>query len=154
MVGIYKITSPKGRVYIGQSWNFKRRRKEYGTDCTKRQLGIYNSIQKYGYDNHKFDIIHELPVDIDQSILNTYEVLYYNQYKSLGFKMLNGKEPGKGGRMTDEVRFRISKSHIGKKHSEETKLKIRLARTKQIIQPDHGKRISEGIKNAKQLKIN
>ncbi len=55
--GIYKITSPTNRVYIGESENIYKRWKDYkGVSCVK-QPRIYNSILKYGVKNHKFEII-------------------------------------------------------------------------------------------------
>lgn len=105
MKGIYKITSPSGRIYIGQSNNLDKRRRHYTPGRCKNQKLINNSLRKYGYKNHIFEVIHELPEDVNQDILDVYEKIYHDQYKELGFKMLNLKECGKGGG----------------KHSEETK---------------------------------
>lgn len=56
--GIYKIKNPKGSVYIGQTTDIKRRNKEYSKlqNC-KFQTKLYNSISKYGWNNHQFDVI-------------------------------------------------------------------------------------------------
>ena len=43
MVGIYKITSPSGKIYIGQSWNISDRISRYKTIRCKTQGKIYNS---------------------------------------------------------------------------------------------------------------
>jgi len=59
MIGIYKITNPKGKIYIGQSINIKRRFNEYKRLNCSQQPKIYNSLLKYGSDNHKFEIIEE-----------------------------------------------------------------------------------------------
>ena len=57
--GIYKITSPTYRIYIGQSKDLKRRVSEYRNMDVKlkSQTRLYNSLQKYGWENHQFDII-------------------------------------------------------------------------------------------------
>lgn len=55
-VGIYKITNPKGKVYIGQSCRLSIRKKQYQY-LPKKQPKILNSILKYGWVNHKFEII-------------------------------------------------------------------------------------------------
>ena len=57
--GIYKITSPKGRIYIGQAVDLRRRVKEYKkvNDRIKSQRKLYNSFKKHGVENHQFDII-------------------------------------------------------------------------------------------------
>lgn len=105
MKGIYKITSPNNSIYIGQSNDIEKRRKHYTPNRCKKQRLINNSLIKYGYKNHKFEIIHELPEDVEQKILDNYEIIYYNFYKNNGFRMLNLKQCGNGGG----------------KHSEETK---------------------------------
>lgn len=55
--GIYKITSPTGRAYIGQAVNLKRRRAEYKGMFCQGQPRLYKSLVKYGWDAHQFDII-------------------------------------------------------------------------------------------------
>jgi len=115
IVGIYKITSPTGKIYIGQSINFIKRLNNYKNLQCKEQKRIYNSLKKYGFDAHYFEIIHELPKDVKQEILDQYETLYWKQYKDLGFKMLNLKEPGKGiGKLSKITKNRIGRGNKGK----------------------------------------
>ena len=52
VIGIYKITSPSQRIYIGQSINIEKRWKEYSVTKLKSQPKIKNSILKYGIKNH------------------------------------------------------------------------------------------------------
>ena len=59
MIGIYKITSPSGRVYIGQSRQIEKRLKNYSGAWCKGQVKLYNSIMKYGWINHAFEVIEE-----------------------------------------------------------------------------------------------
>jgi len=59
---IYKITSPSGRVYIGKTTNFKKRKQSYENVREDKPL-IYNSIKKYGIDHHNFEIIDEFKGD-------------------------------------------------------------------------------------------
>jgi group I intron endonuclease len=130
MVGIYKITSPTGKVYIGQSWNIEKRWRSHKKGININ-FPLYNSIQKYGYLNHIFEIIHELPKDVSQDILDTYEILYINQYKDLGFKLLNIRDGGSRGKHSESTKNKIALAKkgskngmFGKKHSDETKLKF------------------------------
>jgi hypothetical protein len=53
IIGIYKITSPSNKIYIGQSNNILYRWKYcYKKLNCKSQRHLYNSLMKYGFDNH------------------------------------------------------------------------------------------------------
>ncbi len=56
--GIYKITSPNGKIYIGKSINIEKRWNAYKLYNCKGQRQLYNSLKKYKYENHIFEIIH------------------------------------------------------------------------------------------------
>jgi hypothetical protein len=75
MVGIYKITNPKGKIYIGQSVNIPTRKNKYTLNHTKGQPRISRSITKYGWENHIFEIIEECSLEQ----LNEKET-YWKQY--------------------------------------------------------------------------
>jgi len=55
-IGIYKITNPDNKVYVGQSKNIHSRFKDY-KKVNYNQRKVYESILKYGIENHKFEII-------------------------------------------------------------------------------------------------
>ena len=61
LIGIYKITSPSERVYIGQSIDIHKRWKTYTKlyKSNQGQILLNNSFQKYGVENHIFEIIEE-----------------------------------------------------------------------------------------------
>jgi group I intron endonuclease len=136
MTGIYKILSPKGRVYIGQSYNIVKRFSLYKYIHSKSPKSLINrSLVKYGTDNHIFSIIHELPLDVDKDIITRYEQFYLDQYKDTGHEMLNlcpcAGSP-KGFKRPKEQLERHSKMMKGrtspmkgKNHTEETKQIIR-----------------------------
>ena len=75
MIGIYKITSPTNKIYIGQSINIDKRKAQY-INLSKSCVGpkLYNSINKHGWKTHKHEILEEC--DIEQ--LNERET-YYKQ---------------------------------------------------------------------------
>lgn len=124
MVGIYKITSPTGRVYIGQSWNIEKRKQLYKSLKCERQGKLYNSLTRHSWNKHTFSIIHELPFDTTQQVLDSYETLYLSQYISCGCKVLNIKDPGSRGRHSEESKKKISQSKMGHVVSIETRLLI------------------------------
>lgn len=131
MIGIYKITNPKGRVYIGQSTDVERRlfvdyRYIYRF---KSQVRLYNSLMKYGYSAHIFEVVEECKVEE----LNNRE-RYWQDFNNVVDSGLNCRlqaAEDKSGRMSEETREKMSLAKKGKKstrvgytHSEETKKKI------------------------------
>lgn len=125
MVGVYKITNPSGKIYIGQSWNLDSRKSYYKGLFCKDQPAIFNSLKKYGWSKHSFSVICELPEDVTQEVLDNYEIFYWQQFKDCNFEILNVKQPGKGGKHSQKTKSKISDSKKGSKHSEQTKQKIK-----------------------------
>ena len=99
MIGIYKITNPKGKIYIGQSINIESRFKHYQRiDCIK-QPKIYRSLLKYGINNHIFEVIEEC----DEKQLNEREIYwgeYYNVLGKNGLVLRLGESKGKRSEIT------------------------------------------------------
>lgn len=59
-VGIYKITSPTGKIYIGKSKDIEKRwEKDYKKLQCIRQPKLYRSFIKHGVANHIFEILEE-----------------------------------------------------------------------------------------------
>ncbi len=137
--GIYKITSPTGRVYIGQSVNIKERfRTHRKPNKGKKPTKLKNSFKKHGVENHQFDIIEYCSEDE----LNCSERFWQDQFEVTGENGLNHilQECGEKRReFSEETRKKLGDaqrgekhhnygktgelhSNYGKKHSEETKL--------------------------------
>lgn len=55
--GIYKITSPSGKIYIGESEDILKRKSYYNRLACKQQRKLYSSLNKYGWKEHIFEII-------------------------------------------------------------------------------------------------
>ena len=56
--GIYTITSPSGKVYVGQSWNMSKRWTKHKIDCKSVKNKLYSSFKKYGIEAHRIEVIH------------------------------------------------------------------------------------------------
>jgi group I intron endonuclease len=136
MIGIYKITSPSGKVYIGQSRNIDQRFTHYGRLHCKGQFALYNSFLKHGVENHLKEIIYELPDDIEQDVLDRYEQLYITAFKECGITLLNLREGGRGG-----------------KHGQSTKDKIRQSLKGNIINENQLNGLRKGWSAAKNKKL-
>lgn len=131
MIGIYKITSPTGKIYIGQSWHIKKRFNYYSSCDCKGQPLLYKSLSKYGFKNHTTEIIVLLPYDTTQDVLDQYEIFVLNQYKEAGFSMLNLRDGGNGGKLSVESIAKLKAARklqkpptLGKTQSIETRKKI------------------------------
>ena len=128
MVGIYKITSPSGKIYIGQSVNIERRFYKYKIKDCKPQTKLYRSLNKYGVENHIFEIIEEC----EKSELNIKERYYQDLHDVInkGLNCVLQELNGKSGKLSEETKLKISKNHSkhfkGKKHSEYSKQQNRL----------------------------
>lgn len=149
MIGIYKITSPSGKIYIGQSINILSRINKYKNARCITQPIILKSILKYGWDNHIFEIVCEC----EQSELNEKERYYQEMFDCIGKNGLNcmltntktktgrvrqetidkftgrklpesTREKMKNKKLSEEHKFKIAQANIGREVSEETRRKI------------------------------
>jgi group I intron endonuclease len=109
-VGIYKIHSPSNKVYIGQSIDLRYRVFKYSTLHCKMQPKLYASLSKYGWKNHEFKVLHNLPSDVSQDVLNSYEEFYLQQFKDCGFEVLNVRGAGRYGKISDDTKIKLSNS--------------------------------------------
>lgn len=112
--GIYKITSPTGKIYIGQSVNINKRLLSYKNNDCNAQPRIYRSINKYGWKNHDFEIICEC----NKNELDILEKQYIKEYNSFNTPHgLNLTEGGDSTKFTNESIEKIRKSKLGVKRS-------------------------------------
>ena len=106
MIGIYKITSPSSKTYIGQSINIEKRIMWYKRLRCKSQKKLYNSFIKYGVDAHNFEIIEEC----DILLLNERERYWQDYYDVLnnGLNLRLTSTNDRSGKMSKEsIRDRI-----------------------------------------------
>lgn len=123
--GIYKITSPSNKIYIGQSININKRFSDYLKDKTKysNQKRLLNSINKYGVNNHIFDIIEICNIED----LNKKERYWQEHYDVININGLNcklQKTTDKSGKLSEFTKEAIRNSNLGQKRSEASKLKM------------------------------
>ena len=113
--GIYKITSPTNKIYIGQSIDIMRRFRQYRALHIQAQTKLYHSFIKHGVSNHKFEIIHECLRDE----LGRWEVFYIKQFDTFNTKHGLNLDSGGDSYMHSEetkAKLRKPKSDIAKEH--------------------------------------
>jgi group I intron endonuclease len=153
MVGIYKITNPEGKSYIGLSKNIEKRFISHKNLQFKGNNKLLESLIQYGGDSHKFEIIEEIDIsNLDyrksNSILRSRERFWINHFKT--FK--NGLNENKGGsgcnshteeskRLIGEANSKPKPKDFGKnrkkwQHTEEFKEKVRNAPRNPILMYD------------------
>ena len=110
MIGIYKITNPKGKIYIGQSIDINKRFAFYKRQKCKGQIKLYNSFIKYGFKSHTFEVI----VECEINQLNKLERYYQDLFNVIGKNGLNlklTKTTDKKVEFSIETKNKISYSH-------------------------------------------
>lgn len=138
--GIYKITNKiNNKSYIGQSVNISKRWKAHlYYKKNKKNHPLYDSMNKYGLENFKFEVIEECSI----SYLNIKEIYYIEKYKSFisGFNLEAGGQANKTTSM--ETRLKQSKAKIGKKLSTETRKKMSESAKVKVFSEEHKKNLS------------
>lgn len=161
VIGIYKITSPTNKVYIGQSKNIEDRFRRYKKKYCKTQIGLYNSFNKHGVDNHTFEVIELCSIDL----LNIRERFWQDYYdvlkKGLNCVLQDTSEKRRvqskesiekmkksltGFKHSKETRIKMSESRKGRKHTLESRIKISESRKGIIFSDEHKKNLSIAIK--------
>jgi group I intron endonuclease len=126
MTGIYKITNPNGKIYIGQSVNAENRILHYKRLNCKEQPKIYNSLKKYGVQNHTFEIIHICNIEELNNLERYYQELYNVIKNGLNCRLTITTD--KSGRFSEETKLKMSIAQKGKIFSNETKMKMSISR--------------------------
>jgi len=143
---IYKTTNLiNGRFYVGKSAYNKEN--YYGSG---KILNL--AIKKYGKENFKKEIIEECK---NKEELNEKEIYWIDKLDAFYPKGYNIARGGTGGdvytNMPDDMRKkagqRISKSNIGNKHTEETKLKISKKNSGRKFTEEHKDKLSKSHLN-------
>lgn len=153
---IYKHTCPNGKVYIGiTSYDNVNLRWANGKGY-KHNAHFSNAVKKYGWSNIEHEILFD-GLTKKEACQKEIELIAF--YKSndtkYGYNQSTGGECSTiGVHWSKEQRMRMSEAHKGKKHSEETKQKLKGSaknRRKPVLQFDKdGNFIREyaGVKEA------
>lgn len=104
LVGVYELTSPSGKVYVGQSWDIQRRFNRYKNLNCKKQRKLFNSLNKYGLCNHRIKILELFYGDgANQETLDRIEIANIKYNKDIGNELLNLASGGSRGKHSEET---------------------------------------------------
>lgn len=152
LIGIYKITSPIGKVYIGLSINIYLRWKQHKSlSKYDSQYLLNRSLKKYGVENHIFEIVHVLEF-YDKDELNFLEA-YYGKLFNVTDKRygLNIRDcGGNNGKHSQETKEKIRVKATGRFASEETRKKFSVLR-KGIKRPPFSETHKKNMQKSKRL---
>lgn len=148
IIGIYKITSPSGRVYIGQSKDIKNRHSCYKTLKCKNQPIVYNSLLKHGFDNHIFEIIEECDIE-DLTKKERFWQEFYNVIdRDKGMNCLIVSYDGEKAIYSEDMLQRMSEVQKGNTRSKES-IEKQLATRKRLFEstPRKPKKKKKSVKD-------
>lgn len=140
--GIYLLTSPSGKQYVGKSWaksGIKGRLNSHKS-LAKGCRALYNAIKKYGWDNFKKEIIHEISFETHGenwkkiiSDTEDHEIRSRNTLIPGGYNLVVGFNTANIA-ISDETRERMSirstgenNPMFGKPRTDDVKEKLRVA---------------------------
>lgn len=136
MIGIYKLTSPSGKSYIGQSLNIDVRLHHYKLLMAKGQTKLYRALLKYGFENFSIEILKIIGDYISKDklkvLLDGYEIYFIKKYDTINIGY-NIREGGSRGKLSPEAKEKISIANKGRVLSEEHKRKLSISHTGYIM---------------------
>lgn len=139
------ITSPTNRIYVGSTIDIEKRICHYKNTLAKSQTKLHNSIKKYGWENHTFEIVWAgLLIEMLK-----YETLIGFGFNALDSYNLNCKLPKFGEEynfVSEETRLKMSNWQIGRKMSDEAKLKMKNCKLGKKLSSEHIKKVIEKMK--------
>lgn len=144
MAIIYKITSPSNRIYVGKTFDLRKRINAHRHSVKKKNTShviLINSLRKHGFDEHIFEVIEEC----DDKLIDEREIYWikelnaYNADNPMGMNMTLGGD-GQRGKLDERRKviainnlFKNGNQFKGKHHTEENKkLLSRLARERNL----------------------
>jgi len=145
MVGIYKITNPEGKSYIGLSREIEVRWNSYkNMQFQSKNTKLRESLENYGYENHTFEVLEEIKLTKDTYGKNTALLRKRERYWIKKLDTFNNGLNSNGGGSgcsshTEESKRKISEANSKPKptdfganrkkwqHTEEFKEKLRNA---------------------------
>ncbi len=115
MYYIYKVTNKEnGKIYIGQTNNFKRRIKEHLKDKRTNHQPFKRALNKYGKDGFTWEIIDKCNLKKEINDKEKYYINYYNSKIPKGYNITNGGDGGSNWNLQPIVMLNLDGKFIKK----------------------------------------
>lgn len=113
---IYMLTSPSGKIYIGQAKDYKTRKRQHIQLSKKQRTPVGRAIMKYGFESFK-EVILYTQKEYNRKDLNEKETYYIELYnsrnKEVGYNICKGGE-GRTGPLSNSTKKKMSLAKKGK----------------------------------------
>jgi len=106
---IYKLTSPSGKVYIGQTVNLCKRLNEHNR--TDSPIGY--ALRKYGLENFDVEVLWLAADEEMAGCLESCAIRVYESKVPNGYNRTDGGEGCRGYHHTEEFKRKVSKRMMG-----------------------------------------
>lgn len=154
--GVYKIVNPKGKVYIGSSFNVEDRISNYKKGWAgRRQPKLFNSFLKYGIDNHNFTIL-EICEKQQTKDRERYWQEFYNVIGDEGLNCVLVESKGAPKVHTETTKKKISETLTGRitgPPSDLTRSKIAKSHRKKWPSKEFIQELAYTVESMKDLQI-
>ena len=132
---VYKVTNKEnGKIYIGiTSQGVTTRWHKHCSDglYSNSNFPIHNAIRKYGKDNFQVEVIETIEDSTDYDQLKEREIYWIKEFNSynreVGYNLTLGGDGTFGRFHSEETKDKIRQKALGRKVSEESKLKMSLS---------------------------
>lgn len=150
MYTVYQHIFPNGKRYVGLTRNQVEKRWGCRGSNYRGQPVVWNAIQKYGWENIEHDIFALCETKEQAERVERWLIKYHDTTNPLrGYNVLPGGDVSVND-ATPEMRYKLGNGNRGKKHTEEQKQKISESVKRKFSRPESngcfGKRASEETK--------
>lgn len=123
---IYKYTNLiNGKIYIGKTYRLNIHKQEH--KYSKSDTYFHKALNKYGFENFKFEVIAQTDNDKTLIFLERYYIRKFNSFRENGYNLTLGGEGTLGYNFSEEQKKKMSEVRKGRVVTDETKMKISLS---------------------------
>lgn len=149
--GVYKLTAPNGKCYIGQSIDIDKRFAQYKRLACKNQVHLHRALKKYGWMNFTFEILYSTESELEHLgvLLDTLEKSWIKKFDCIenGYNLMTGGT--NGYRHSNETKAKQSearKAYLAVPENLEALKESMVGRKKQTYTKERNAKISEALK--------